>query len=102
MEEMRGVEGLNTFKVERYRRDASAFSVLILALIGAIVASRKVRGGSGFHLAVGILTAVTYILFDKFSTVFSTKGNLNPILAAWLPNIIFVFIAFGLYKKAPK
>jgi lipopolysaccharide export system permease protein len=102
MEELRSNEGINTFKVERYRRDASAVSVLILALIGAVVASKKVRGGSGLHLAIGILTAVSYILFDRFSTIFSTKGSLQPMLAAWLPNIIFMFVWYWLYKKAPK
>jgi len=101
-EELRGAEGLNTLKVERYRRDATPVAVLILSVIGAVVASRKVRGGSGMHLAFGIVTAATFILMDRFSTVFSTKGNFPPLLAAWLPNIIFAGIAYWLYKKAPK
>lgn len=101
-EELRGAEGLNTLKVERYRRDATPVSVLILSIIGAVVASRKIRGGSGIHLAFGIITAAVFILMDKFSTVFSTKGNFPPLLAAWLPNIIFAVIAYWLYKKAPK
>lgn len=101
-EEMRGSEGLNTLKVERYRRDATPVAVLILSVIGAVVASKKIRGGSGIHLAFGIITAATFILMDRFSTVFSTKGNFPPLLAAWLPNIIFAGIAYWLYKKAPK
>lgn len=101
-EELRGAEGLNTLKVERYRRDATPVSVLILSIIGAVVASRKIRGGSGIHLAFGIITAAVFILMDKFSTVFSTKGNFPPMLAAWLPNIIFAVIAYWLYKRAPK
>jgi lipopolysaccharide export system permease protein len=101
-EELRGSEGLNTLKVERYRRDATPVAVLILSIIGAVVASRKVRGGSGFHLAIGIVTAATFILMDRFSTVFSIKGNFHPLLAAWLPNLIFAGIAYWLYKKAPK
>jgi lipopolysaccharide export system permease protein len=101
-EELRGNEGVNTLKVERYRRSATPFSVLLLTLIGAIVAGRKVRGGSGFHLAVGIIIAVTFILFERFSSVFSVKGNLPPFVAAWIPNTIFSFIAIYLYRKAPK
>lgn len=101
-EELRGAEGLNTLKVERYRRDATPVAVLILSIIGAVVASRKIRGGSGIHLAFGIVTAATFILMDRFSTVFSIKGNFPPLLAAWLPNIIFAGIAYWLYKKAPK
>lgn len=102
LEEQRGAEGLNALKVERYRRDASPVTVLLLTMIGAVVASRRVRGGSGAHLAIGFLTGATFILTDRFSTIFSVKGNLSPELAAWLPNIMFVFVAFWFYKKAPK
>ena len=102
MEEIRGAEGLNTFKVELYHRDATPFSVIIMALIGAIISTRKIRGGSGVHLAVGIVMAATFVVMDKFSVTFSTKGNFPPMLAAWLPNIIFSGLAYWLYVRAPK
>ena len=101
-EELRGTEGLNDYRVERYRRDATPFSVFILALIGAVVASRKTRGGSGLHMAMGIVTAAIFVVMDKFSLTFSTKGNFPPLLAAWMPNIIFTCIAVWLYRIAPK
>jgi lipopolysaccharide export system permease protein len=102
MEEVRGTEGLNTYKVELYHRDATPFSVIIMALIGAILATRKIRGGSGLHLAVGIVTAAIFVVMDKFAVTFSTKGSLPPMLAAWLPNIIFSGVAGILYLRAPK
>jgi lipopolysaccharide export system permease protein len=102
LEELRGSEGLNALKVERYRRDATPTSVILLTLIGAVVASRKVRGGSGVHLAIGFITAALFILTDRFSTIFSTKGNLPPLIAAWMPNVMFSFVAFWFYRKAPK
>lgn len=101
-EETRGSEGLNDFKVERFRRDATPVSVVILTFIGAVVASRKTRGGSGLHLAVGIITAALFVVMDKFSLTFSTKGSFPPILAAWTPNIIFAVVAIFLYRLAPK
>lgn len=101
LEQMRGSE-VNAMKVELYKRDATPFAVIILALIGGIVASRRVRGGSGMHLAIGITAAATFVLLDRFSTIFSIKGNFSPFIAAWLPNIIFTFVAFYFYKKAPK
>ena len=100
--ELRGSEGLNELKVERYRRDATSITVILLTLIGAAVAIRKVRGGSGSHLAIGFVTAALFILTDRFSTIFSTKGNLPPMLAAWIPNIIFSVVAYYMYRKAPK
>jgi len=101
-QELRGTEGLNTLEVEEDRRLATPFSVLILSLIGAIIASRKVRGGSGAHIAIGFVAGAIFILMDRFSTIFSTKGNLPPLIAAWLPNIIFAFVAVYFYRKAPK
>jgi len=101
-EEFRGTEGLNTYRVEFYRRIATPFSVVILTLLGAIVASRKTRGGSGLHLAFGIVAAAAFVIMDRFSIVFSSKGHLHPVIAAWIPNIIFSIITFFVYRKAPK
>lgn len=102
MEELRGSEGLNALRVELYRRTATPFTVLLLSLIGVVVSSRKMRGGSGLHLAIGIIIAVVFILCDRFSTVFSIKGDFPPFIAAWLPNVVFGGVAYLLYRMAPK
>ena len=102
MEELRGNEGLSALQVERYRRSATPASVVLLTLIGAIIAGRKTRGGSGLHLAMGIVIAASFLLLDRFSTVFSVKGDLPPVIAAWIPNVIFTFVALYFYIKAPK
>ncbi|MBS1946920.1 MAG: LptF/LptG family permease [Bacteroidetes bacterium] len=102
MQQVRGVEGLNIYKVELYHRDATPFSVIILTLIGAIIASRKIRGGSGFHLALGIIMAFSFVVMDKFAVTFATKGHLSPVLAAWMPNIIFAGVVLWLYRRTPK
>ncbi len=102
LEELRGSEGINDLKIERYRRDATCITVLLLTLIGAIVAGKKVRGGSGVHLAVGFVIAALFIVINQFSTIFSTKGNLHPMIAAWIPNAIFLVVMIYLYRKAPK
>lgn len=102
IESLRGTEGLNTFKVERYRRSATPFSVLLLTLIGVVIASRKTRGGSGLHLATGFIIASLFLVSDRFSTTFSVKGNFSPLIAAWLPNIVFIFVAYWLYRRTPK
>ena len=101
-EKMRQSEGLSDLLVERYNRDAIPVSVFILTIIGASLASRRLRGGSGAHLALGVVISVSYILFSRFSVVFAIKGNFSPFLAAWTPNILFGLLAFYIYKKAPK
>jgi lipopolysaccharide export system permease protein len=102
LEEKRGSEGINKLRVELYRRDASAFAVIVLGMIGVLIGSRKIRGGMGLHLAFGLVGAVFYVLLDKFSSVFATNAEFDPMLAAWLPNIFYVFITIILYKRAQK
>ena len=102
MEKLRGSEGINDLEVELYRRDATPVTVVILTLIGGILASRKIRGGSGIHLAAGFAIAALFILLDRFSTIFSVKGNLPPVIAAWLPNVLFGLLTWYLYRKSPK
>ncbi len=98
LERTRGSENVNTLLLEKHNRNANPASVFILTIIGATMASRKTRGGSGLHLAFGVLICVVYILVGRFSSVFSMKGNLNPMFAAWLPNCIFGVIAWVLYR----
>ena len=102
LERMRGSELLSTLLVEKYNRDAIPASVFILTIIGVAISSRKVRGGSGAHLAIGVLLSVSYILFSRFSVVFATKGTFSPFLAAWTPNIIFGILAIYLYIRASR
>lgn len=101
-EETRGTEGLSALKVEKYRRTATPATVLLLTMIGVVIASRKTRGGSGMHLALGIVIASLFIVSDRFSTVFATKSNFHPLVAAWLPNIAFAIVAYLMYRKTPK
>ena len=102
LEKLRGSEIVNTLMLEKNSRDAGPPSVLILTMIGAIIASRKIRGGSGFHLAIGVIISVLYILVGRFASVFAMKGNFDPVMAAWMPNIFFALLAYYLYRRAPK
>ncbi len=81
---------------------ANAFATFILTFIGVSISSRKIRGGMGLHLGIGLLISFSYILFMQFSTVFATNGNMNPLLAVWLPNILFAIIGVFVYRTAPK
>jgi len=99
---LQGSDELKLFLVEKHRRYAVPFSVFILTLIGVSLSSRKVRGGIGTQIGIGLLLSFTYILFMQFTSQFSLKGNLDPMLAMWLPNMLYAIIAFVLYWVAPK
>ena len=99
---LRGVANIKEYSVEYNRRFSFPFSAFILTLIGVSLASRKVRGGMGLHLGLGILISFAYIMFDTVSGSFAEGGELSPGLAVWLPNILFAFVGLYLYIKAPK
>ena len=98
----RGVGNIKAFQDEYYKRFSMPFAAFILTIIGVSLASRKVRGGTGLHLGIGIGLSFGYILFSTFSTSFSVNGSMSAWLAAWLPNFVFALIAFYVYHKAPK
>jgi len=90
------------YEIEKHKRIAGPVAIIILTFIGVALSSRKMRGGIGMHLGVGIALTFSYILLMQVSTVFSTFGDLSPMIAAWIPNIIYFFIGLYLLKVAPK
>lgn len=98
----KGVGSIKPFVIEYYKRWANPFSAFILTLIGVSLASRKVRGGIGLHIGIGLGLSFGYILFMTISTTFAINGNMNPLIAVWLPNLVFAIIGIYLYNKAPK
>ncbi|MFP4063885.1 MAG: LptF/LptG family permease [Bacteroidales bacterium] len=101
-EKLKGSEAVSFYEVERHRRMAFPFSTLVLTLIGVALSSQKVRGGIGLHLGAGIALSFTFILFMQVTTTFATKGSLHPMVAVWIPNILFGILGIYLIKKAPK
>jgi lipopolysaccharide export system permease protein len=102
LERQRGAENVHFYEVEKHQRMSYPFSTFILTFIAVCIASRKKRGGMGVHLAFGLALSVVYILFMKVSTTFATNGNLSPMLAVWIPNIVFTVLSFVLYRKVQK
>ena len=101
-EELKGNEQIVYHKIEKHKRIAFPFSAIILTLIAVALSSRKIRGGVGIHLGIGMLIAFTYILFMQVSTTFATNSNLSASLAVWIPNLTYILLATILVYKAPK
>lgn len=101
-EEIRGSGDLKDMLFEKYRRFTYPFAAYVLTIIGVSISSRKVRGGVGLPLGIGLFLCFAYIVVDKFSLVFAIKGGLSPFIATLIPNTLFGIIGLYLLYKAPK
>ncbi|MEI8273126.1 MAG: LptF/LptG family permease [Paludibacter sp.] len=98
----RGIGNIQGFEDEFYKRFSMPLAAFIMTLIGVSLSSRKVRGGMGIHLGIGLALSSLYILFSTMSTSFSVNGSMSAFTAVWLPNVLFLLIGVYLYNTAPK
>ncbi len=101
-ETSRGSSTVAFARIERHQRTSYPFASYVFTLIGLSISSRKVRGGTGAHLALGVLLILLYIFAMKITTVAATNAGLDPLIAVWLPNIIFGLVGLWIYQRAPK
>ena len=98
----RGFANIKEFEIEYHKRIAMSFASFILTTIGLSLSSRKTKGGMGLHLGIGLALSFSYILFQTISATFAVNANLPPVIAVWIPNILYAGIGVFLYSKAPK
>ncbi len=101
-ERLKGSTFVDFYILEKHRRFANPVANIILTLIAVAMASRKVRGGIGMHIGIGIGISFTYVMLMQVSSVFATEGGLNPAIAAWIPNGIYLILSLILLARAPK
>ena len=97
----RGSGNVVRYKVEYHKRIASSFAAFILTIIGVSLSSRKRKGGMGLYLGIGLALSFSYIMLQTVSSTFAINAGWPAMLAAWLPNIIFAFVAYYCYRHAP-
>lgn len=97
----RGSGNVVQFEVEYHKRIASSFASFILAIIGMSLSAKKRKGGMGMALGAGLALSFTYIMLQTVSASFAINSNLPPMLAAWIPNLLFVIVAYLCYRHAP-
>ena len=92
---LRGIGNTKLYEIELYRRTADPVTIIIVTIIGMAVASRKVRGGMGLHLALGVAMGAIFIFVAKFSITFATNEALPAWVGVWLPNLVFAGLHQG-------
>jgi len=100
-QKQRGMGNIQQFEIEYHRRYAITFASFILTIIGVSLSSRKIKGGMGKNIGLGLILSFSYILFMQITSTFAVSGIVSPFIAIWIPNVIYIFIAGYLYTKAP-
>ncbi len=96
----RGVANIKSFEVEYHRRYAMCAAAFILTVIGVSLSSRKVKGGMGVNIGIGLVLSFSYIMFMAITQSFAYSGLTSPLVAMWIPNVIYSLIALYLYRRA--
>lgn len=96
----RGVANIKSFEIENERRYAMCAAAFILTIIGMSLSSKKVKGGMGINIGIGLVLSFSYILFSTVTSTFAISGLTSPFVAMWIPNFIYIIIAIVLYRKA--
>lgn len=98
----RGFANIQQFEVEYWKRGASAFATFILTIIGVSLSARKRKNGMGIALGIGLALILTYIMFQTVVSSIAINANFPALAAVWIPNIVFTFVAWYYYRKAPR
>jgi lipopolysaccharide export system permease protein len=98
----RGIGNIQLFEIEYHKRYAMTFAAFILTIIGASLSSRKIKGGMGLNIGLGLLLSFSYILFMQISSSFAVSGAVSSFVAVWIPNFLYMGVAAYLYRKAPR
>lgn len=98
----RGFANIQQFEVEYWKRGATSFATFILTIIGVSISARKRKNGMGIALGIGLALILTYIMFQTVVSSLAINANFPALIAVWIPNFVFAFVAFYYYKKAPR
>ena len=101
-QKFKGSQQIVVYELEKQQRGAYPFATFVLTLIGVSISSRKVRGGIGLHIGIGLLISFSYILFMQISSTFAINSGVPVVIAVWIPNVLYAILALYLLKKAPK
>jgi lipopolysaccharide export system permease protein len=96
------VSSVKQFEIEYHRRFAACAAAFILTIIGVSLSSRKVKGGMGMNIGIGLVLSFTYIIFMTLTQSFAINGMTSPFVAMWIPNLVYSLIALYLYFRASR
>ncbi|MEI8031933.1 MAG: LPS export ABC transporter permease LptG [Chlorobiaceae bacterium] len=95
-----GFAGLDNTVVKLHTKLSMPLASLVVILIGVPLSAKKKRGGLAGEISISLLASFLFLGLQKTMSMAGSQGALDPALAAWLPDILFLGIGWGIYKTA--
>ncbi len=87
--------------VMRELKIAVPVTCIVIALFAAPLVVSAPRASGAFGIAVALATTMIFLLLVQLSQAVGSAGAISPVLAAWMPNILFAFAGLILFRRAP-
>lgn len=91
---------IKEFTQELSKRYSYPFASFFICFIGLALGSKYVRGATARNVALAILFGYGYYLLDGVFEAISKNGFLNPFVAGWIPNLLFLGLGIHFLKEA--
>ncbi|MEC9298371.1 MAG: LptF/LptG family permease [Gemmatimonadota bacterium] len=85
--------------VEKGQRKAIAAATLVIILFGGPLATSSRRGGRAYGIGVALASVILYLLMFRLAGAAGQSGAIEPVLSAWVPNLVFLTCGLVLFKR---
>ncbi|HEU4452311.1 MAG TPA: LptF/LptG family permease [Longimicrobium sp.] len=89
----------NPLRVERAQKLAIPMAVMVIVLFGAPLATSSQRGGAAFGVGVSLGVTIIYMLLFRVGKAVGSSGAVDPLIAAWFPNALFLVAGLVLMSR---
>ena len=86
-------------RVRKEQRRAIPLATLVVILFGVPMATSSKRGGNAYGIGVALGTTILYLLLLQISGGLGSAGAISPVVAAWIPNGLFLVAGLGLMTR---
>jgi lipopolysaccharide export system permease protein len=100
--QQRAGQNVSRWLVDFYSKVSFPFASVIVVLFGVPFSSIKRRSGLGVEFGIAVAISFVYMIFMKVSQAFGYNGFLDPLLTAWLANILFLIAGVVNLVRVPK
>ena len=86
-------------RVEQAQKLSLPLAILVIVLFGAPLSTSSRRGGAAYGIGISLAVTMVYLMLFRVGTAIGSSGALHPLVAAWLPNALFLVAGMVLLAR---